>query len=125
MASIPFSRFSHPYYHPYYRNYYSRNPNSMQNNVISDNVNEKSQINNEPEKKEPRIANSSHSRSFGPIRFNFDDPFDVNKDEPIIDILGISLYLDDLIIIGLLFFLYQEGVKDDMLFLALILLLLT
>ena len=29
------------------------------------------------------------------------------------DILGIKLYLDDLIILCLLFFLYQEGVKDE------------
>ena len=36
-----------------------------------------------------------------------------------------GLYLDDLIILGLLFFLYQEGVKDESLFFTLILLLLT
>ena len=49
----------------------------------------------------------------------------MDSDEPIIEILGISLYLDDIIILALLFFLYQEGVKDYMLYLALIMLLLS
>ena len=49
----------------------------------------------------------------------------MNNAEPIVEILGISLYLDDIIILGLLFFLYQEGVKDYMLYLALIMLLLS
>lgn len=66
---------------------------------------------------------SSRYSSFGPIHFQ--NPFSINSDEPILEILGISLYLDDLIILGLLFFLYQEEVKDDMLFLILILLLLS
>lgn len=48
----------------------------------------------------------------------------MNNAEPFIEILGISFYLDDIIILGLLFFLYQEGVKDYMLYIALILLLL-
>lgn len=66
---------------------------------------------------------SSRYSGFGPIHFQ--NPFSINSDEPILEILGISLYLDDLIILGLLFFLYQEEVKDDMLFLILILLLLS
>ena len=62
--------------------------------------------------------------SFGPIHFA--NPFvETNLDEPILEILGIELYLDDLIILGLLFFLYKEEVHDEMLFLSLILLLLT
>ncbi|MCL2342236.1 MAG: hypothetical protein FWC53_04300 [Firmicutes bacterium] len=48
-----------------------------------------------------------------------------NTDSPIFEIMGIKLYLDDLILIGLLFFLYNEGVKDQMLFIALILLLMS
>ena len=66
---------------------------------------------------------SSRYTGFGPIHFQ--NPFDMDSDEPIIEILGISLYLDDIIILGLLFFLYQEGVKDYMLYLALIMLLLS
>ncbi len=46
-----------------------------------------------------------------------------NKEEPVLEISGQNLYLDDLIILSLLFFLYKEDVKDDMLFMLLILLL--
>ena len=66
---------------------------------------------------------SSRYSGFGPIHFQ--NPFSMDSEEPILEILGISLYLDDIIILGLLFFLYQEQVKDDMLFLILILLLLS
>lgn len=41
------------------------------------------------------------------------------------EIFGIKLYFDDLLIIALLFFLYQEDVKDSYLYIALILLLLS
>lgn len=66
---------------------------------------------------------SSRFYSFGPI--NFKNPFFTDVEEPIFEILGIQLYLDDIMILGLLFFLYQEGVQDEMLFIALILLLLS
>jgi len=41
------------------------------------------------------------------------------------EIFGIKLYFDDLLLICLIFFLYNEGVKDQFLFIALILLLLS
>lgn len=66
---------------------------------------------------------SSRSYNFGPIQFK--NPFFSDIEEPIFEILGIQLYLDDIIILGLLFFLYQEGVQDEMLFISLILLLLS
>lgn len=56
--------------------------------------------------------------------FNLSNLFSSNLEEPILEILGIKLYFDDILIIGLLFFLYSEGVKDDFLFIVLILLLL-
>jgi hypothetical protein len=50
-----------------------------------------------------------------------------NKDEAVAkhlaEIFGIKLFLDDLIILGILFFLYKEEVKDDMLYIILFLLL--
>ena len=53
------------------------------------------------------------------------EPADIPPtEEPILEILGIKLYFDDILIIGLLFFLYNEGVKDEFLFISLILLLL-
>ena len=49
----------------------------------------------------------------------------LNYDSEIIEILGIKLHQDDILLICLIFFLYQEGVKDDFLFIVLILLLLS
>lgn len=75
------------------------------------------------EKSSTKEKNSSRSYSFGPIQFR--NPFFDDIESPIFEILGIQLYLDDIIILGLLFFLYQEGVQDEMLYIALILLLLS
>ena len=47
------------------------------------------------------------------------------NNEHFFSILGIKLYFDDLIILALLFCLYNEGVKDEGLFICLILLLLS
>lgn len=47
------------------------------------------------------------------------------NDEPWFDLFGIKLYFDDILIICLLFFLYTEGVQDQSLFIALIMLLLS
>ena len=41
------------------------------------------------------------------------------------DLFGIKLYFDDVLILSLLFFLYNEEVKDEGLFLALLLLLIS
>lgn len=50
---------------------------------------------------------------------------DENISEECFEIFGLKLYFDDLLIIALLFFLYQEEVKDTYLYIALILLLLS
>ncbi len=49
------------------------------------------------------------------------EPFD----DYFFEIFGLKLYFDDVLIICLLFFLYQEGVNDQELFISLILLLLS
>ena len=86
-------------------------------------INNHSEQNNFESRIQMNKEKTSRYNSFGPI--NFQNPFDVDSDEPILEILGIKLYLDDIIILSLLFFLYKEGVKDEMLFLTLILLLLS
>jgi len=50
-----------------------------------------------------------------------------NKPNPPVwfDLFGIKLYFDDVLILSLLFFLYKEEVKDEGLFLALVLLLIS
>ena len=70
-----------------------------------------------------QVSNNKISSKYPPIAFNFDG-FDDNT-QPLIEVLGIKLYLDDIIILCLLFLLYEEDVKDDMLFLFLVLLLLS
>lgn len=108
--------------YPYNMNrYYPRNNIYSKKNDYIDNINENdTSKNNELSSRQNK---SSRYNDFGPIHFQ--NPFSMDNDEPIIEILGISLYLDDIIILALLFFLYQEGVKDYMLYLALIMLLLS
>ena len=57
--------------------------------------------------------------------YNSNDSNDFDKQEELFDFFGIKLHSDDLLIIFLLFFLYQEDVKDTYLYVALILLLLS
>lgn len=61
--------------------------------------------------------------SIGPLSFHPEALSDHNK--PIFELLGIELFLDDIIIVCLLIFLYQEQVEDQMLYLALVMLLLS
>ena len=48
-----------------------------------------------------------------------------NYDNYFFEIFGLKLFFDDVLLICIIFFLYQEGVKDNELFISLILLLLT
>ena len=45
------------------------------------------------------------------------------SDKPIFELFGIKLYSDDLIILAVLFLLYEQNVKDEMLYIILFLLL--
>lgn len=100
MFRFPF--YGYPYNNPYYKYY-----NNFINNVPKSNN----------EKKENSITNSK--RISNTINQNSNDT------QPIFEILGIKIYTDDLIIIGLLYFLYQQNVKDEMLYIILFLLLFT
>lgn len=64
---------------------------------------------------------SSNYYSIGPVRFK--TPLFNSIEDSILEIFGMELYLDDIIILCLIFFLYKEGVQDEMLFIILILLL--
>lgn len=50
---------------------------------------------------------------------------DRDEDESYFELFGIRLYHDDLLLLSLIFFLYKEDIKDQYLFFALILLLLS
>ena len=59
-----------------------------------------------------------------------DDSCDLNTDicsenVDFFEIFGLKLYFDDILLICIIFFLYNEGVKDQWLFVTLILLLLS
>ena len=97
MFRFPF--FGYPYNYPYY-NYYN---NYMNNKLPIEELKET--------KKEDSITNSTQiSNTINPYIF---------------EIFGIKIYQDDLIILGLLYFLYQEKIKDEMLYIILFLLLLS
>ncbi len=55
---------------------------------------------------------------------DFDNSISFNNSF-LFDLFGLKIYLDDALIICLLFFLYQEKTKDEGLFIILILLLLS
>lgn len=78
-------------------------------------------------------SNSSFGNSsFGNLHFDENSASkepEVNNDvhfyDECFEILGLKLHFDDLLIMCILFFLYQEDVKDSYLYIALILLLLS
>lgn len=86
----------------YFDNNYLNN-NNLDNNLKNDNK----ALNKEKE----LVENVDTSRN--------------NSDDTIINIMGIKLAFDDLIILGLLFLLYMENVDDIFLYIVLILLLLS
>ena len=78
--------------------------NSEKENFSNNNI-----ISNKIQKKDSQKS-SHHSKSDSEVLF---------------ELFGIKLYFDDVLILSLLFFLYKENVKDEGLFLALVLLLIS
>lgn len=107
---------SYPYFHLPYYNRYSRygyrypNMNSYYNT---------GKIPVPPKKEQHQDMNKNEI----PNKIKKEE--DSYEDSPLFQIFGINLYFDDILLVCLIFFLYQEGVKDETLFIALILLLLS
>ena len=104
--------FNVPYFfRPNYRyNYY---PPHYTKNYVNNNYKQHESLNNTPNEKKAEYSKfDQESRSS-------------ESSECIFEIFGIKLYLDDILIMCLLYFLYTEGVDDKELFLCLILLLLS
>lgn len=94
-----FQPFNYPYHYPYYKyynNYIQPMPKYEEKSSITDSS---------------KISNTTNSKET------------INNEQAIFEIYGIKFYLDDLIILGILFFLYQQNVKDEMLYIILFLLL--
>lgn len=107
-----FYRSPYGYYFPNRYRYMPRNMNSYNNYSKSDNVRPDSNDNNNSKTHMNESAPKIETRS-------------ERTDAPIFEIFGIKLYFDDILLVSLIFFLYNEGVKDQSLFIALILLLLS
>lgn len=107
MFRFPFSNY--PYNNPYYR-YHNRYSYPAYSQPVQDKKvdEQKNSITNSDE-----ISNTIDSRLFS------------NSEQAIFDLFGIKLYLDDIIILCLLFFLYEQDIKDDMLYMILFLLLVS
>lgn len=78
-------------------NFQKNSPNEIKNNSVSS----------------EKMSNNSKKQNLPP-----------NKDF-VLDLFGLELYFDDVLILSLIFFLYKEDVKDEGLFLALVLLLIS
>lgn len=112
-----------------YPNYYYRYNNYYNRRMTNYNLPKETEPADIPAVEE-HVVNEHTEKRISPKRnsfanLNFSNLFSSNLEEPILEILGIKLYFDDILIIGLLFFLYNEGVKDEFLFISLILLLLS
>ena len=99
--------YSSQYYHPHTTNNDNHKPDNFKN--INKNSNNYNNDNNNEFSKNTRNKNSESL-------YNPNDYF---------EILGIKFHYDDILLICLIFFLYKEGVKDESLFVGLILLLLS
>lgn len=114
---FPYSFFRFPYYsYPHNYNYGVSNSRFYKKNV--DNF-QRDFVNN-VDKFSP---NCDGVRDEGRISCVLDDASSDGID--FFEIFGLKLYFDDILLVCIIFFLYNEGVKDQGLFIALILLLLS
>lgn len=132
MPVFPFSPFNYRFY-PNYININRINREKGQGRKTEKVIETKMDLENKETKKEAVNIDKANNRNYNKKRtsknnfanFNISAILNSDLNTPILEILGIKLYLDDLIIIGLLFFLYKEDVQDELLFFILILLLLS
>ena len=113
-----YNRYSrYGYYYPNYSKNNANTPNSKCSNSNKDYFDERKDLKDNNKK----YVSNTYFKS----EKTKDSSSDFSEDSPLFQIFGINLYFDDILLICLIFFLYQEGVKDEGLFIALILLLLS
>lgn len=106
-----------PYYNKYSRyGYHYPSYNNLVQPSYNKNIKQKTNTKNETPKNHVNSSNDNF--------YNNKANFDSNSDSPLFNMFGISLYFDDILLICLIFFLYNEGVEDEWLYIVLILLLL-
>lgn len=116
---MPFSRF--PYFNQpgFYRNsYYSTLYNNNFYKPHNHNTVSRNRQNLEYKKKYSPLPKDDLKNEYIENEENLPEKY-------FFEIFGLKLYFDDILLICLIFFLYQEGVKDDELFISLVLLLLS
>ena len=113
--SIPpfFPSYSYKKYNNYYKKNYQNNTHDKNNN----NNNSNNKCKDTDKQKETEI----NIKKIKPEPAN--DYSNINS--PLFEILGVKIYFDDILIVLILLFLYQEGIQDEYLFISLILLLLS
>lgn len=123
MPRFPNINFPFPYY-------YNRNPYSSKSsgfNQANHNISECLDTNNfqNPKLSPYNSFNSntnSHQNFLCVDKKNKSNSF---NNDYLFDLFGLKIYTDDVLLISLIYFLYSEGVKDECLFIVLILLLLS
>ncbi len=101
--------------------YYNKNNTNYQQKINHTQPFYTQNINNS----ELHSKNESDKNSSGKGNENINGMFQLNPNEPLCEIFGLKIFLDDVLIICILIFLYQEGIQDEYLFISLILLLLS
>lgn len=94
------------------KNYSSNIPRN--NNILKDNTRTNFQT-----RENPNNHNTKYSK------FDNFNSRSCQDSSPMSNLLGLNIYFDDILIICVLFFLYNEGVNDPYLFLTLVLLLMS
>ena len=134
MFNFPFYPYHHSRYYPF--NTYNRYNKTYYNNNVDDyksqtyiTRNNKNVKNDKTDKTLQNNQNTKNSKKFNEtIEFSKDSNYEKRNyqdNSAIIEIFGLKLYYDDILLICLIFFLYNEGIKDDSLFTILVLLLLS
>ena len=109
------SYYNRPY--PSRQNYFPKSANYNNSQPLHNNEFSSSVSNDSP-------SNTNHNTYDSENKKNNSKNTETTSDY-FFELFGLKLYFDDVLLICLIFFLYQEGVRDDELFISLILLLLS
>lgn len=122
MARPQYMNFPFPFYKNYSRspNHYNFQQPNINNTSFSNNHMNTNSLNYSP------TCSSQNNFTENDRHENFKQKNKSNKnDDYLFDLFGLKIYSDDVLLVSLIYFLYSEGVKDDSLFLVLVLLLLS
>lgn len=97
------------------------NPPKHSANTVNSNVSNK-QLNFNVDS---NVSNNCPPKDDKSENFKQKNKSNQNTDKYLFDLFGLKIFSDDVLLISLIYFLYSEGVKDDGLFIVLILLLLS